>query len=451
VFVAIASNSRTTAYSKDGITWVRSLTSLPVSQTWTKVRYGQGVFLATSVASSDIVASSEDGVNWSRRLLTAAMTSRAVAFGNPNNTPLWAVASFNTTVANSLVLGCTTQARVKVSNGAISEVRIVEPGSAYASAPTMTIVDPNITQAASWSVRRGVGALANPTFTNRGLQYATATATIIGNGYRDSYQTGYYLNVAGLPSNPTAGSNIQLALNGTYYKLVQVTNYLGTGGGQSPYTARFQMSPALTATNTPDHGTAITLRIKYSQVRLTGHDFLSIGTGGIATTNYPGVPTQLPDSTKQTVGNGGGRVFYTATDQDGNFTVGTLFSVQQATGVASINADAFNLAGLNSLTLGSVALGGSGATITSFSTDQYFTANSDNIVPTQKAIKSYISSQIGGGSSALNVNTLTAGVIYIAGNSISTTTGVQINVTATMNFTGGINGLPVAMDFLLLG
>jgi hypothetical protein len=211
------------------------------------------------------------------------------------------------------------------------------------------------------------------------------------------------------------------------------------------------MSPALTATNTPDHGTAITLRIKYSQVRLTGHDFLSIGTGGIATTNYPGVPTQLPDSTKQTVGNGGGRVFYTATDQDGNFTVGTLFSVQQATGVASINADAFNLAGLNSLTLGSVALGGSGATITSFSTDQYFTANSDNIVPTQKAIKSYISSQIGGGSSALNVNTLTAGVIYIAGNSISTTTGVQINVTATMNFTGGINGLPVAMDFLLLG
>jgi hypothetical protein len=144
-------------------------------------------------------------------------------------------------------------------------------------------------------------------------------------------------------------------------------------------------------------------------------------------------------------------VFYTATDQDGNFTVGTLFSVQQATGVASINADAFNLAGLNSLTLGSVALGGTGATVTQFSTDPYFTANSDSIVPTQKAIKSYVSSQIGGGSSALNVNTLTAGVIYIAGNSISTTTGVQINVTATMNFTGGINGMPIAMNLLLLG
>jgi hypothetical protein len=126
-----------------------------------------------------------------------------------------------------------------------------------------------------------------------------------------------------------------------------------------------------------------------------------------------------------------------------------LFSVQQATGVASINADAFNLAGLNALTLGSVSLGSTSATITSFSTDQYFTANSDNIVPTQKAIKAYVSSQIGGGSSALNVNTLTAGVIYIFGNTITTTTGVQILVTATMNFTGGVAGIPIAMNMLL--
>jgi hypothetical protein len=129
--------------------------------------------------------------------------------------------------------------------------------------------------------------------------------------------------------------------------------------------------------------------------------------------------------------------------------VGTLFSVQQATGVASINADAFNLAGLNALTLGSVSLGSTSATITSFSTDQYFTANSDNVVPTQKAIKAYVASQIGGGSSALNVNTLTAGVIYIFGNTITTTTGVQIVVTTTMNFTGGIAGIPIAMNMLL--
>ena len=97
-------------------------------------------------------------------------------------------------------------------------------------------------------------------------------------------------------------------------------------------------------------------------------------------------------------------------------------------------------------------MGSTSATITSFSTDQYFTANSDNIVPTQKAIKSYIASQIGGGSSALNVNTLTAGVIVIQGQTISTSTYVQIIVASTLNIAGqyaGINGIPLAMNLLL--
>jgi hypothetical protein len=40
-------------------------------------------------------------------------------------------------------------------------------------------------------------------------------------------------------------------------------------------------------------------------------------------------------------------------------------------------------------------------------------------------------------------------VIYIANNTISTTTGVQINVTAKMNFTGGIDGAPVAVMYFL--
>ena len=79
-----------------------------------------------------------------------------------------------------------------------------------------------------------------------------------------------------------------------------------------------------------------------------------------------------------------------------------------------------------------------------------FTANSDSIVPTQKAIKTYITSQIGGGASELNVNTVTAGVVHISGNTITTTTAVPINITATMNFTGGISGSPVAMQQFIL-
>ena len=101
--------------------------------------------------------------------------------------------------------------------------------------------------------------------------------------------------------------------------------------------------------------------------------------------------------------------------------------------------------------LGSVALGGTGATVNEFSTDGTFAANSDSIVPTQKAIKTYITSQIGGGASTLNVNQLTAGLVQISGQEITTTTVVPINVNATMNFKGGVDGTPVALNMFLMG
>ena len=220
--------------------------------------------------------------------------------------------------------------------------------------------------------------------------------------------------------------------------------------GSSPYSALLQVSPEMAIDDAVPHGTEVTMRIRYSQCRLTGHDFLDVGTGGFTTTNYPGTPTIAADPADEQVEGGGGRVFFTSTDQDGNFRVGDLFTVEQATGVATLNADAFSISGLQELQLGSVALGGAGATINEFSTDGTFTANSDSIVPTQKAIKTYITSQIGGGASELNVNSVTAGVIHISGNTITTTSGVPINTTASMHFTGGVSGSPVAMQQFIL-
>ena len=132
----------------------------------------------------------------------------------------------------------------------------------------------------------------------------------------------------------------------------------------------------------------------------------------------------------------------TSTDQDGNFRVGGLFNVEQATGIATLNVEAFNIRGLNELQLGSVALGGAGAVITEFSTDGTFSADSDNVAPTQKAIKTYITSQIGGGVATLNVNSVTAGVIEITGDTISTRPDAKINIEDRVNFTGGIDGAP---------
>jgi hypothetical protein len=198
-----------------------------------------------------------------------------------------------------------------------------------------------------------------------------------------------------------------------------------------------------------EHLASVTVTSKYSQVRLTGHDFLNIGTGNFTNTNYPGTPLIAPIPANETVESAGGRVFYTSTDQDGNFRVGALFTVEQSTGVATLNADAFNLAGLQELTLGAVALGGSGATITEFSTDPYFTSDSDSILPTQRAIRAFISAQIGSGASSLVVNTLQAGDIYIAGNQISNINNTQITVSAKMTFTRGVDGSPLALNFFM--
>jgi hypothetical protein len=221
------------------------------------------------------------------------------------------------------------------------------------------------------------------------------------------------------------------------------------GENEGAYTAFFQISPQLTRSEAPADGVSVETRIRYSQVRLTGHDFLDIGTGSFIDTNYPGAPNQPAIPANEAVDNGGGRVFFTSTDQDGNFRVGDLFAIEQSTGIATLNADAFNISGLQELNLGNVTLGGGSATITEFSTDPFFTADSDNIVPTQRAIKAYIAGQIGGGGASLNVNSITAGSVFISSNIITTTTGGPIKINANFEFRGGVTGVPLAFNYFL--
>jgi hypothetical protein len=152
---------------------------------------------------------------------------------------------------------------------------------------------------------------------------------------------------------------------------------------------------------------------------------------------------------KEAVEANGGRVFFTSTDQDGNFRVGDLFTIEQSTGVATLNADAFNISGLQELSLGTVTLGGGSASITEFSTDPFFTANSDSVIPTQRAIKAYINSQIGGGGASLVVNSITAGVIVISTNTITTVSNETITINATVDFQGPVTGIPLALNYFL--
>jgi hypothetical protein len=490
LFFAVSSSSSVSATSPDGINW--TVRAMPSSSNWNDIQFGNPngtpIWTAVSSTSGTVGASIvtgaqalgrvkvasgvvtevrmvEPGSGYPKGTVTATTTStNLITVDNTTNlTNLQPIEFFGTDagglteqVTYYVVTGTITSTQFKVATSvanaaagtAVTLSTTAPSGMTYRAGPTITVTDPNNVRDVSLRARLGDGVLGNPSFYNRGADYATASAEVLGDGHSDLYQASTFVNVSGLSEAPQAGANVEFAsLPGLYFKLVTVTQVLPDGFGN--YTATFQVNPGISVLQAPKHGDLITTRLKYSQVRLTGHDFLYVGTGGYTTTNFPGTPLQAPDTAKQELYSAGGRVFFTSTDQDGNFNVGNLFGVQQATGTATLNASAFNLSGLNSLQLGSVELGIGSAIITQFSTDPYFTANSDSIVPTQRAIKAYITSQIGGGQSSLNVNTLTSGVVYVAGNSISTTTGVGLNVTSRMNFTGGIDGAPVALGFFM--
>jgi len=212
-----------------------------------------------------------------------------------------------------------------------------------------------------------------------GTSSATMTPTAVGN------QTGVIAVVSGLSAVPTSGASIQFAGDASAYVIKTVSSNAATVNGV-PLTF---LVLAQDRVNTAADGAAVTIRYNFSQVRLTGHDFLSIGTGGKSTTNYPGLPLQSPTQANETVNVFPGRVYYVTTDQDGNFRVGPYFAVNQATGSATLNASAFDLSGLTSLRLGSIGAQ-LGAQVDEFSTDGTMSANSDVKVPTQRAVLTYL-------------------------------------------------------------
>jgi len=213
-----------------------------------------------------------------------------------------------------------------------------------------------------------------------------ATATLVG-GAVTSNQSGRIL-VTTFSSSADPGDSLQFATtDGNAYQIQSVSSV--TANSVAYHVLVFSTSRATPVAD----GVTVNVRKEYSQVRLTGHDFLNVGTGGTDTTNWPNSPTQNKAQANQvvTLPTDPGRVYYVATDEDGNFYVGDQFKVEQATGQVTLDSSAFDLSGLESLQLGSIG-GLIGASVNEFSTDGTMSQNSNTKVPTQAAIRAYISS-----------------------------------------------------------
>lgn len=200
-------------------------------------------------------------------------------------------------------------------------------------------------------------------------------------------QKGFVLVLTNLTNLPVPGSSISLAGDTSSYVIQSVSGDF-VNSTSKVIAVLAQEKPSGSA-----DGTAITIRSKYSQVRLTGHDFLSVGTGGLTTTNYPNTPTQAAAPGNETDEAYPGRVYYVSTDQDGNFRVGEYFRIDQATGKATLNASAFDLSGLSSLRLGSIGAQ-LGEAINEFSSDATLSGNSNIAVPTEYSVKTYVDTEV---------------------------------------------------------
>ena len=260
-----------------------------------------------------------------------------------------------------------------------------------------------------------------------GTSGATATLT---SGTATVNQNGRIL-VTTFSTAPDAGDSLQFASgDGNAFQIQSVSSVTANS-----VTYRILVFSKARATAVAAD-VAVHARKEFSLARLTGHDFLQVGTGGTDTTNWPNNPTQNPDKADQIITNetDPGRVYYTSTDDEGNFYVGDQFKVDQATGNVTLDASAFNLSGLESLRLGSVG-GLIGAAVNEFSTDTGLTQSSNTKVPTQNAVKVYVDTVDG--------TTPDGGVFTVTGISTSTITqfAKQLNVSGVSTFHGNVNFL----------
>ena len=271
------------------------------------------------------------------------------------------------------------------------QARLMDSGDYFdsahwnAEAPTADVINTQPTQDKIY-----VENITFPGFAGGELisQGAVNASLANSNFYRGQY--GYIVSIDTLTGQPKPGQSISFA--GDADSAGQARAYVVssvTGYDSSTGQATLTLSQQKLETNASTDDTNVTVRTNYSQVRLTGHDFLSVGTGGVTTTNYPGTPTQAASQGNEVIETAPGRVYFISTDQDGNFRVGNYFRIDQATGRATLDASAFDLSGLTSLRLGSIGAQ-IGESINEFSSDATLSGNSNLAVPTEKSTKGYV-------------------------------------------------------------
>lgn len=431
-FVAITSTGEC-FYSFDGTEWLTgtAISSAGDTGTFLTIEYYQGVFVAIDDTGS--VYTSYNCLAWEQYLLDTFRSWSTIGFATFDERPEWFLFADSVLPDGVGIIRTGKKALMRpfVRQGQISFMKIWDPGSGYdkAALPQITLVDNVNSVDASIEPRLGSGVLAQPDFVNRGTGYVSSQADVVitGDGFADVIPADNVITVTGVSTVPGIGA--QILIQDVFstdnpnqlkeFSAASVTDLGDDGTNQDTRLVEIQVNPAVTLEDDILTGDTVTIVENLSTIRLTNHDFLDIGTGNFDATGYPQIYaggnffTASPDNEVREFD--GGKVFYVSTDQDGNFRGGDLFGVNQATGVLTISAEFFDLQGLDELSLGGIRLGGSGTVIREFSTDPNFTQDSDNIVPTQRAVASFLAQRLSVGGENLETNVLISGRIRLGG------------------------------------
>ena len=203
--------------------------------------------------------------------------------------------------------GATATAQIDLDTGSVTKIIVSNPGGGYTEVPDVIIGE-------------------SPTGQNAEAQAILSTTTELS-------LYAIFEDTFGRVRRPDAGSIAEV--DG---KFVTISNVEETQSG-----FRVTFFPGINAVT---QGQLIFL-FQPSVLSSGGHVFEYPGTG----VTYNALPEYggIPDDSRDVVTRSPGRVFVSSTSNTGTFKVGPQFSVEQATGVVTINTDTFNLSGINAI------------------------------------------------------------------------------------------------------
>lgn len=246
--------------------------------------------------------------------------------------------------------GSGATAVAEISGGVVTAIRLTSPGSGYTSVPTV-----------AFSGGAGSGAVAVALLNSPGS---------------------FTLN--GLARRPDVGTSVA-RIDGAFYTVVGATPLVGGSSTLSVF-------PGIPSADAGINVSIFDVSLITSGSLVT--EYAGSGVTYNALPKFGGVPVP----TNAVAYTYPGRVYYATITQDGNFSIGPFFSVEQSTGTVTITSDRFNLSGLNAI--GPFRRNGvaAGVQLQEVSNNADLLASTGaadaNTAPTQFAVKTYVDGRI---------------------------------------------------------